>query len=76
MILPDKHVGLQHSLLGAGAAILAQVTRPMTVSALWDAVRTIPEVHGYPRFVLTLDFLYAIGAIDYADGLLSMRGTE
>jgi hypothetical protein len=76
MILPDKHVGVQHSLLGAGATILAQASRPMTVSALWDAVRSAPEVHGYGRFVLALDFLYAIGALDYADGLLVKRSAR
>jgi hypothetical protein len=75
VILPDKHIGLQHSLLGAGGAILAQVERPMTVSALWDAVRSAPEVHDYPRFVLALDFLFAIGVIDYTEGILSKRGT-
>lgn len=75
MILPDKHVDLPHSLLGAGAVLLAHVTRPMTVSALWDAVRTAPEIRAYGRFILALDFLYAVGALEYGDGLLTKRRT-
>jgi len=74
MILPDKHVALPHSLLGVGAAVLSRVTKPMTVSALWDAVRSVPEVSGYGRFILALDLLYAVGALDFSNGLLSKRG--
>ena len=73
MILPDKHVDLPHSLLGAGAELLAHVTRPMTVSALWDAVRSAPEIRAFGRFLLALDLLYAVGALDLRDGLL-MKG--
>ncbi|HAS84224.1 MAG TPA: hypothetical protein DCS43_16480 [Verrucomicrobia bacterium] len=73
MILPDKHVDLSHSLLGAGAVVLTQVTRPMTVSALWDAVRSAPEIRAYGRFVLALDFLYAVGALEFGNGLLTKR---
>ena len=73
MILPDKHVALPHSLLGVGATILARVTKPMTVSALWDAVRSAPEVGAYGRFILALDLLYAVGALEFSNGLLSKR---
>ncbi len=73
MILPDKHVALPYSLLGVGAAILARVTKSMTISALWDAVRSVPEVSAYSRFVLVLDLLYAVGALDFSNGLLSKR---
>jgi hypothetical protein len=73
MILPDKHIDLSHSLLGAGAVLLAQMTRPMTVSAMWDAVRSAPEVRAYGRFVLALDLLYTVGALEFGDGLLTKR---
>jgi hypothetical protein len=73
MILPDKHIDLPHSLLGAGAVVLTQVTRPMTVSALWDAVRAAPEIRAYGRFVLALDLLYAVGALEFGNGLLTKR---
>ena len=69
--MPDKHVALPHSLLGVGAAILGRISGPMTVSALWEAVRSAPEVGTYTRFILALDFLYAVGALTLDDGLLS-----
>lgn len=71
MILPTKHVSAQYSLLGAGAAILRRLDSPHTVTALWERVRTEPEVGAYWRFVLSLDFLFAIGALDLKDGLLT-----
>jgi hypothetical protein len=73
MILPDKHVDLPHSLLGAGAVVLAHAVKPMTVSALWEAVRAAPEIRVYGRFILALDLLYATGALDLSNGLLTRR---
>lgn len=73
MILPDKHVDLSHSLLGAGGVILSHATRPMTVSALWDTVRSAPEIRLYGRFILAIDLLYAIGALEFSNGLLIKR---
>lgn len=70
MILPTKHISTSHSLLGVGAIILEQLYQPKTVSSLWSAVATIPEVATFERFVLTLDLLYAIGAIEMEMGLL------
>ncbi len=70
MILPTKHVSAQYSLLGAGATILRQLDSPQTVTALWERVRTEPELGVYWRFVLALDFLFAIRAVELRDGLL------
>ncbi|QSV64374.1 MAG: hypothetical protein HEQ26_18080 [Dolichospermum sp. DL01] len=70
MILPTKHISTSHSLLGVGAKILEQLYQPRTVSSLWSAVRDIAEVATFERFVLTLDLLYAIGAIDMEMGLI------
>ena len=70
MILPTKHISAQHSILGAGAAILRHFDSPQTVTALWDHVRGTPEVGVYWRFVLALDLLFAIGVVDMADGLV------
>ncbi|MFM6368834.1 MAG: ABC-three component system middle component 6 [Dolichospermum sp.] len=70
MILPTKHISTSHSLLGVGARILEQLYQPRTVSSLWSAVRDMPEVATFERFVLTLDLLCAIGAIDMEMGLL------
>ena len=70
LILPTKHISTSYSLLGVGAKILEQLYQPKTVSSLWSAVATIPEVATFERFVLTLDLLYAIGAIEIETGLL------
>lgn len=70
MILPTKHVNLQHSIIGAGATLLQHLQSPQTVTALWERVRTIPELGAYWRFILSLDFLFTIGAIDFANGLI------
>jgi hypothetical protein len=71
MILPTKHISVQYSLLGAGAAILRRLDSPQTVTALWERVRTEPEVCVYWRFVLSLDFLFAIGILEFKDGLIA-----
>ncbi|MDF5723712.1 MAG: hypothetical protein PUP91_25250 [Rhizonema sp. PD37] len=70
MILPTKHISIRHSLLGVGATILEYLYNPRTVSSLWSAVYTMPEVATFERFVLTLDLLYTIGAIEMHGGLL------
>ena len=70
MILPTKHVSAEHSLLGVGALVLSRLGRPRTVSALWEDVRPSSQVATFERFSLALDLLYAIGAVDFRDGLL------
>ncbi len=70
MILPTKHVSVRNSIIGAGAAILHTLNSPQTVTGLWNNVRTSPEVGFYQRFVLTLDFLFVIDAIELTDGLI------
>lgn len=69
-ILPTKHISTRRSLLGVGAIILEHLYQPRTVSSLWSAVSTMPEVATFERFVLTLDILYAIGAIEMDAGIL------
>jgi hypothetical protein len=73
MILPTKHIPLDRSLLGAGAVILLLLEAPLTPTAIWDRASRAPEIGTYGRFVLTLDFLYAVGAIDMLDGLVVKR---
>jgi hypothetical protein len=71
MILPTKHVSLDNSLLGAGAIILPLLAKePKTTTGLWEQIKNAPQIGGYSRFILTLDFLYAIGAVDIVNGLL------
>lgn len=74
MILPTKHIKTRNSLMGLGALLLQLLKRPMPVSALWERVRNIPEIGSFERFILALDFLFLVDAIDY-DGEMLRRLT-
>lgn len=74
MILPTKHISIRYSLLGTGAIILEHLYQPRTVSSLWGAVSNMPEFATFERFVLTLDLLYIIGAVEIDEGLLHRCG--
>ncbi len=63
MILPTKHIEVSRSLLGVGAAILQRLNKPRSVATLWEELQEIPEVGTFERFTLSLDLLYAIGAV-------------
>ena len=75
MILPTKHISTRNSLLAVGAIIIAHLSSPRTVTSLWSDVSTIPEVATFERFILVLDLLYIIGAIEMEEGLLRKRET-
>lgn len=70
MILPSKRVKPEDSLLALGNVILSQLETPKTVSELWDEIcdfRKNKQVGNisFDWFVIALDFLYAISAIDF-----------
>jgi hypothetical protein len=76
MILPTKHIRPERALLSVGGEVLGCLREPTTVSRLWDELRsrraessrTAPI--NYDWFVLALDLLYVIGAIDLDRGLI------
>lgn len=72
MILPSKHLSQDRALLTVGAVILRHLSRPLTVSALWEQMTgdraTLPT--RYDGFVLALDLLFLLGAIELREGLL------
>ena len=70
MILPTKHIRLPNSLLGISAVLLKNLNGPQTVTSLWGNVRSFPELKTFERFTLALDFLYAVGAVDFEEGML------
>ncbi|MCY3690097.1 MAG: hypothetical protein OXI17_08205 [Gammaproteobacteria bacterium] len=76
MILPTKHILPDRALLGVGAEVLGVLKRPMTVSMLWDEIRSRRSVDepnavlDYRWFVLALDLLYIIGAVEFDRGLI------
>ena len=73
MILPTKHISTRNSLLGVGASVIEHLNYPRTVASLWSELSKVPEVATFERFVLVLDLLYMIGAIDLEEGLLRKR---
>jgi hypothetical protein len=73
MILPTKHVSISSSMLGLGAQILKGLESPRTVSRLWERMRASPTVGSYSRFLLGLDLLFMLDAIELEDGLIRRR---
>jgi len=82
MILPTKHLPQDRALLGVGAEILGQLKQPRSVSELWEAVRAArgrnPDSAplSFDWFVLALNLLYAIAAIDHSNGIVRREATE
>ena len=71
MILPDKHLSIERSLLSLGAIVIEQLRQPRSVSALWETVRQAPGMATFHHFTLAVTFLYTIGAISLVDDLLT-----
>jgi hypothetical protein len=82
MILPSKHLPQDRALLTVGAHVLTFLARPKTVSSLWEELNrhevgltAMPRRITYDWFVLALDLLYALGAIELDSGLVARRTT-
>lgn len=81
MILPTKHLSQDRALLTVGARLLARLSQPRTVSALWEEIsRPVLLIKGskrpalrYDAYVLALDLLFLMGAIEFQNGLLSRK---
>ncbi len=79
MILPSKHLSQERALLTAGAKLLVRLAKPKTVSSLWEEISCPAEKQArkpalrYDSYVLTLDLLFMIGAVELQDGLLRRR---
>ena len=77
MILPTKGMASERALLSIGADVLRRLERPKTVSLLWDGIRdrqsSLLGTVSYDWFLLALDLLYLLGAIDFQDGRVTKR---
>jgi len=78
MILPSKHLPQNRALLTVGAHVLRHLDRPKTVSAIWEELshKTNPGLLPgltYDWFVLSLVLLFAVGAIELNQGLLTRQ---
>ena len=66
MLSPQKHVKLSESFLGLGANILALLSRRLTPEQIYSKLEknNLLISHDFEHIILTLDFLYACGAIE------------
>jgi hypothetical protein len=80
MILPSKHLSQDRALLTVSGWLLVRLSQPKTISALWEEVSNSAITKNgeratlrYDSYVLTLDLLFVMGAIEFRDGLLSRK---
>lgn len=76
MLVPTKNIHEERSLVKIGARNLSFLDTPLSVNTLWehykrfqDSVEKIPKIN-YDVFILSLDFLYIIDAIEYKNDLI------
>jgi hypothetical protein len=78
MILPTKGLAIDRALLSVGAEVLRRLEGPKTVSRLWEQMSerrsTLLQTVSYDWFLLTLDMLYLLGALEFKDGRLYRAG--
>jgi len=69
VLMPDKHITFSESLLGLGSFVLDALTVPQTIDDLWDRYAKArksgdyPSPHTFENLVLTVDVLFAVGAV-------------
>jgi hypothetical protein len=81
MILPSKHLSYDRALLTVGGHLLTSLTYPRTISSLWVEVNRRVEALDvslrhritYDWFILAIDLLYALNAIEFENGLVTRR---
>lgn len=79
MILPTKTLSPARCLLGVGANVLRLLDEPKPVSRLWPEFRKTYERRadaptvGFAWFILSIDLLYSIGAVEYDHGRIVKR---
>ncbi|CAN5415523.1 hypothetical protein BH09PSE5_BH09PSE5_46100 [soil metagenome] len=82
MILPTKHLPQDRALLGVGAEILSHLKEPRSVSELWETVgedrakRSASAPLSFDWFVLALNLLYALSAIDLSNGIVRRESSQ
>ncbi|MEU4840062.1 ABC-three component system middle component 6 [Nocardia testacea] len=70
MLLPDKYVSVDRSLLGQSAKILRARGEEQTVSELWSLVSESDHSWTFDRFALALSLLFALGSVELKNGIL------
>lgn len=76
MILPTKHTKIEQSLLGFGSYLLQIIGQGATVDSLWNEYlkdldnKEFLAKHSFDNLLLTLVFLFSIGAVKENDGVI------
>jgi hypothetical protein len=76
LILPTKRIPQDRALIAVGADVLVLLSRPQTVSKLWEDVKSRRLTRKtcsplpFDWFLLSLDFLFLIGAVELREGRL------
>ncbi|WP_339783466.1 ABC-three component system middle component 6 [Paenibacillus sp. FSL R7-0313] len=77
MLTPTKNLHEDKSIIKIGARILSILNSPHTVSSAWKSYVQIQEYETngkiriqFDNFILAIDFLYIIGAIEHGDDLM------
>ena len=65
MIMPNKYLKEEDTLLGASATIFNNLSSNQSLSELWDLVKEDDSIYNFERFILSLDMLYILGCIDF-----------
>lgn len=76
LLTPTKNLHEDKTILKIGARILSFLASPRTLNSTWEAYLNfqndgadkIPRIQ-FDLFILALDFLYIVGAIEYKDDL-------
>lgn len=74
MVIPKKHLTIEESQIGFGAYLLNLLSKPMTVDLLWEKYKIDVSNMEYTfnfsfdDFLITIDFLFLIGAIEEKKG--------
>ncbi|MCK4205965.1 hypothetical protein J3U99_14405 [Brucella pituitosa] len=75
MLMPTKHIKSENSIIGVGAEILDILYRDRTVSSLFTELQCrrreneLTTLH-FDWFLLALDFLFSVGAIQFEAGVM------
>lgn len=74
MILPKKQLSISESIFGFGAFLLQYLGKPISIDELWEqykesyANKKYSVKFSFDQFIMTLDYLYMIGAIKECEG--------
>ena len=76
MVLPTKHLSAEKAIISLGGHLLTCLSYEMTISEHWEKTKkrqrnlSKPNLFSFETYVLTLDFLFIVGALELHNGML------